>query len=834
MLVPLQQVEAGDESRVGGKALNCARLRRAGFPVPDGLVLLAAANDADVDGIVQHEWFRSWPMDQRFAVRSSGIGEDAAGHSFAGIHETLLNVERSDIASAVRACLASTGSEQARTYRASHGLGDDARAAVLIQPMVDAMISGVAFTVHPVSGAQELVIDAAPGLGDALVSGRIEPDHYRLQKSDGHLIDRTVVDGRTPLSDHTLADLASVLLRIERHYGVPQDVEWAVDAETLWVLQSRPVTPARAGNPAPPTADRDRARAQPIDRLRPDIQWTRANLAEVTPEQTSPQVLGAYEWLLNTTQRRFVSRLLAQEDELGPPFKVFGGRMYFNLIQLCHLGRFTRTPPAAVMRSLGHPEAVRPEDETPPPRPTVGTLLRALPDFVRVVWLSVRLAQLVKWLDDENASSIAELSVDPAKLDDRAVGRLLQAWRVTGPDRMVVVLVYGAMSTLEEPLRKACRAVGEDYDRFVYAQLAAGAPSVTTQQAFDLVEVVAVARQEPAVVAYFGARAEREADYRGFREALGGTRFLKAFDQFLERYGHRGMYESDWSLPRYREDPTPLLFAVRTHLDNPAAESPAHISARLAREADEAWAAFDRKLSSWQRLTVRPRVRALVRRLRQRYVSREYCRSELIKVLYYARQLHLALAGRFVERGWIEQRDDYFFLLGSEIEDVVEGRAEPGTLAAIVAGRRRQRDAEARLRMPLLMRQSDVLRVLAGTFVPVDIEAPAGEDGLTGLCVSRGCIEGEVVVIRDPREFALMRRGAILVAPATDPSWTPLFTLATGVIVEVGGILSHTSTVAREYGLPALANVKHATKRLRTGERVRLDASRGLVTRAES
>lgn len=833
MLIPLQNIEPADESLVGGKALNCARLRRAGFPVPDGLVLTATVSGTDVDGIVDHEWFRAWPIGQRFAVRSSGIGEDAAGHSFAGIHETFLNVERPGISSAVQACLASTRSEQARTYRASHGLVDDARAAVLIQPMIAAVVSGVAFTVHPVSGAQELVIDAAPGLGDALVSGRIEPDHYRLQKADGRLIERTVVEGRAPLSDQTLSDLASVLRRVEQHYGVPQDVEWTVDAETLWVLQSRPVTTVRASLSAPPLADRGRASAQQIDRLRPDIQWTRANLAEVTPEQASPQVLDAYEWLLNTTQRKFVGGLLAPEDALGPPFKVFGGRMYFNLSQLCHIGRFTGTPPAVVMRSLGHSEAIRPEDEMAPRRPGFGTVLRALPHFLRVVWLHLRTPQLVRWLDAENAASTAELSVDPASLDDQAIGRLLEAWRVTGPERMIVVLVHASVSTIEEQLRKACRAVGEDYERLVYAQLAAGTPSVSTQQAFDLVDIAGVGRQETAVVEYFGRSAERDVDYQGYRDALRGSRFLDALDRFLERYGHRGVYESDWSLPRYREDPTPLLFAIQTHLRSPVAQAPAEIAARVARESAEAWASFDSKLSTWQRLTLRPYVRALLRRLKQRYVSREYCRSELIKVMYHARQLHLALATRFVERGWIERRDDYFLLLRGEIADVIESRADPGTLAGIVAVRRTQHAVEQRLRMPLLMRQSDVPRVLAGAFSDGD-EVRAEGDGLTGLCVSRGCVEAEVVVIQDPREFALMRRGAILVAPATDPSWTPLFTLAAGVIVEVGGILSHASTVAREYGLPALANVKHATKRLRTGERVRLDASRGIVTRAES
>lgn len=834
VLITLEAIGPSDHGRVGGKAFNCARLRRAGFSVPDGLVVTADFADDELGGVAAHGWFDAWPPEQRFAVRSSGVGEDAEGQSFAGIHETLLNVERSGIVAAVRACLASTRTEQARVYRVSHGLPQEADAAVLIQPMVDAAVSGVAFTVHPVTGADELVIDAAPGLGDALVSGRIEPDHYRIRKTDSSVLERTVVAGRTPLGDATLRQLAALLLRIEQHFGAPQDVEWAIDGHALWLLQSRPITTAFTPTGVDRSSNRAPDHGASAKGPRSDVIWTRANLREVMPEQSSPQVLDTYEWLLNTTQRKFVGGLLAPEEELGPPFKVFGGRMYFNLSQLCRVGQFAGAPPAAVMRSLGHSEAIQSRDEVVT-RPPLSAILRAIPHLLRVVWLDVRAPRLVRWLDAVNAASMTELSANPEALDDLAIGRLLSAWRATGPDRMVVVLVHGGVMALEERLRRVCRRVGEDYDRFVYAQLAAGTPSVTTQQAFDLVEVADVGRQDPAAVAYFARRSDGEPDFQDYREALKGSRFLDAFDRFLDRYGHRGLYESDWSLPRYREDPTPLLFAIHTHLMNPAAEPYAAIATRHTREAAEAWASFDAKLSTWQRVTVKPRIRALLRRLKQRYVAREHCRSELIKAVYHARQLHLALATRFVARDWIEQSSDYFLLLGSEIEAVLDGTADPKQLATIVAARRRQRALERNLTMPLLMRQSQVSRVLAGAAVSYETvdHLPDADGRLTGLCVSRGIVEADVVVIHDPREFARMRHGAILVAPATDPSWTPLFTLAAGVIVEVGGVLSHASTVAREYGLPALANVKQATRRLRTGDRVILDASRGVVTRCK-
>jgi pyruvate,water dikinase len=161
-----------------------------------------------------------------------------------------------------------------------------------------------------------------------------------------------------------------------------------------------------------------------------------------------------------------------------------------------------------------------------------------------------------------------------------------------------------------------------------------------------------------------------------------------------------------------------------------------------------------------------------------------------------------------------------------EIARVIKGEQPPETLAVIVAARTRERERYRTLRMPLLMRESELPRLLRTSGVS---DEGRSDTELTGQPVSAGCVEAEVVVIRDPGDFGRMKRGAILVAPATDPSWTPLFTLASGVIVEVGGVLSHASTIAREYGLPAIANVKRATRRLQSGERVRLDADRGTV-----
>jgi pyruvate,water dikinase len=198
----------------------------------------------------------------------------------------------------------------------------------------------------------------------------------------------------------------------------------------------------------------------------------------------------------------------------------------------------------------------------------------------------------------------------------------------------------------------------------------------------------------------------------------------------------------------------------------------------------------------------------------------------LTRVVAEVRVWHLALAGRFVARGWLDRPAAYFLLHFDEVARAASDAANGAKLREIATRREKQLADERPLRMPLLMRESE----LATALRRARVTGAAGATAIAGLCVSAGCVEGEVVVIRDPRQFRQMKRGAILVAPATDPSWTPLFTLAAGVVVEVGGMLSHASTVAREFGLPALANVKDATRLLRTGDHVRLDASGGFLT----
>jgi rifampicin phosphotransferase len=811
-VVPLDAVTAQNRARAGGKAFNCARLKQAGFPVPDGVIILSTASDADVAAVADHPWFAAQPADAFFAVRSSGIDEDGEGESFAGIHETFLNVPRSELAGAVLRCRQSAFTLQALEYRRAKGMAvDDIEIGVLIQRMAHPIVAGVAFTINPITGAQdEIVVNASWGLGEALVSGRVDPDEFVVRKSDARVRWSRIGEkgggaAGASLTATELGELTKMAVAIEREYGGPQDIEWCHDGARFSIVQSRPVTAVVPSSDEP--------------------EWTRANLAEVFPDVTSFQALSAFEGMLERAERMHLRSLAAPAETLGPIVKAFHGRLYFNLTQLRRVCAVGKMAPAVMLRSMGHAEAIEPSDEQ---ISTVSGPPAKTRDLLRLGWRHLRIDRVIRKHDADMRTCFERFTAtDPRTLSDRNIASTIDQWIGEAHEYLQPVLLLSGVSFHESKVANACAKVEFPSEHLVYPQLALGERSVSAQQAFDLVELADIARHEPGVVTYLTGAAPTLDEMRA---TLQRTVFLSAFETFLRTYGHRGLYEYDWSLPRYRDDPTPLLSMLQVHLQDGADEATGQDATSSAASAAQAWADFERRLTRWQRWTLVPSVRRSIKKIKQYYLWRERVRFDLVRVLAEVRVWHLVLAQRFVDRGLIATRDDYFMLSFEEVNRAIDGQHTAGELHAMVVQRSREAERRRTMQMPLLMRESTLPALIRLAGVSGD---PGNDDQLTGLPVSGGYVEAEVVVVHDPGDFSRMKRGAILVAPATDPSWTPLFTLASGVIVEVGGVLSHASTIAREYGLPALANVKHATRRLRNGERVRLDAVRGTVERLE-
>lgn len=763
-----------DIPQAGGKAVQCGRLRREGFAVPDGFCVL-------VDGWGRPEALREAeeelarrPSDVLYAVRSSAPGEDGAAHSFAGIHETRLNVAAAAVPDAVRVCWDSVRTPRAMAYRRGRGLSGEATTAVLVQEMIDARAAGVAFTRDPVGRTDDVIIEGAPGSGLAVVDGRVTPDEYVVRRGDLSV----VAEQGAVLTQTEIRGLAENALRIEAFFGAAQDIEWCMDARGLWIVQSRPITSCGG-----------------VDR-----EWTRANLREVLPDMPPPQVTHSVMRAISEAGRVYYGRLMDSERS-GPLLRVVCGRMYFNITALRQVTAMFRMPAAAFLRGMGHPGDIHPEDERVGPMPW-RAFFRSFPDIARITSIQIRIESILRQtLARAQEHLQRHFSGNPQDDVDETIVRKFEENERLIPKTIETVLALAGVTTYEARAREAIERTGFDGNELIQAWMAGGTKSVSGQQAFDLLELAATAGRE-------GGHLE-------------SAHFRRSFDAFLRKYGHRGNYETDWSLPRYADDPSPLIDAIRMHVDSGVVPDPQAMQAAADARRDAVWKRYAETVPQWQR-PIRLRVtRWWLETVKKRYEWRELCRSEMTRAFGEARRWHRELARRFVVRGWIQCDNDYYFLLLAEIVSAVRTH-DGAALKALVVERRADRAEWARIDMPLLLFDSDIPRLTRGLH-------RHGSGDLRGLCVSRGIVEGEAVVMRDPAEFRKMKHGAILVAPATDPSWTPLFTLAAGLIVEVGGTLSHASTVAREYGVPALANVRAATRRLHDGDRIRLDATSGFV-----
>lgn len=863
MIKLFSEIGDGDHRQVGGKALHQARLWQQRFNVPPGVVITAqaftqfiaaqgladdlrrldaepalatrlqsaieqATLPAELFTQLQSKLSEAFPAPPRygFAVRSSALGEDSEGHSFAGIHSTLLGMARAELSRAILACWASAFSARAIDYRRERALTlGTISVAVLIQPLLNPHTAGVAFTLDPVSGNRdEMIINATYGLGEMLVSGAVEPDTYRVKKGSPPLIlDRIpgtkaeqlvwrdgriekaivapAVRVRFALSDAQIVEIGGKLELLEAAFGAPQDVEWAYQDDELFILQSRPITAA----PSKPKID---------------IEWSRVNFREIVPELPSPYCTG----LLKMSEPDFAVYYHSfgfQGEDLRPILKVIYGRPYFNISMFKLVADTTGLPIEVTMRMWGHDQAFKSRADY---SIDYRRLLSNLPIVLRASFNQLRTVPIArKFIKDVDAELEAIESLDADSLDYKNYFAFMEARHP-----YYCAFLYNAMNIGSAILGKLIliiQAIGDALpvpENFINVQMAAGEKNISAQQGLDLLALGEEARKDERARNYFAPDRERFDD---FPTALAGTKLLSLFEDFIARYGHRGMYETDPAQPRYHEQPEYLLYAIRNMVNGRKFTAPAEVVAQHEEQAAREWRTLEQQLRAQSRLAFLrlALIRRQLRELKRLLALRERVRSEGVRVIAAMRIFHLRLAERLVREGYLEARDDYFMLDPQDLVNALS--SDPTALKKIVAQRKARHAFYAKLEMPNLLRESEIADLVSRT-------TPAAVDNSSvfqGLAVSPGVIEGEVVVLRSPAEFPKMQPGRILVAPATDPAWTPLFTNAIGVIVEMGGMLSHGSIVAREYGLPTVVNIPGITKRLRDGDRVRVDGSAGIV-----
>ena len=846
--------------QVGGKGASLARMAGAGLPVPPGFhittyayrrfveenhlgeaIQAAAAqaqgNDpatldrasaqiqsliaqgtipADIAAMIRQS-YAELGADVPVAVRSSATAEDLPGMSFAGQLETYLNVRGADaVIDAVRRCWASLWTGRAIGYRQRYGIRpEDVSIAVVVQQLVPAEVAGVVFTVNPVTGARdELVINAAWGLGESIVSGRVTPDTILINKQTGAIASREIASKdvmsvrldqgtreepvpagkrkRAALQPVQAAELMRLCVKIEQLYGQPMDIEWAMCNGRILIVQARPVT----GLPeSPATVEWKLPRA--------GHQYMRASVAELLPEPLSPLFASLALPLWNQALQAMMESMRIRALQ-GTDFALVTIHEYAYY-------EFKMTARQWAQMLLALPEMVRMHRSA-----LANWAEKTRPDYLHVAG---------EW-------SARDLAATPALTLLAGAREIVKS---AANYYVSIQVVLGAVNAGEASFTIV-------YNRLIKRK--GDPPAMTFLLGFDsepiraeksLYDLAMWARGQGELAQYLARTSGKdiaaacESQSAPIADRVSWREFTRRLAEHLNHHGH-AVYDLDFAKAVPADDPVSLLETLKYFLAGQG-RSPHERQAASAAAREQAAESVLARLGG-----LRLRLFRSVLRYAQRWTPRrEDALADVGLGWPVLRRMFREVGGRMAAAGAIAQRGDVFWLKWEELEGAARAldAGEPaGDFRRAIEERRATWKQAHGLTPPVALPIKDVFRFF-GINVRGWLPARSGQtvtNIIRGTGASPGRVTAAACVIHGPEEFDQMKPGDILVTKITTPAWTPLFALASGIVTDVGGPLSHSSIVAREYGVPAVLGTGVATRRIRSGQHITVDGNGGIVT----
>ncbi|GAA5180373.1 phosphoenolpyruvate synthase [Rugosimonospora acidiphila] len=748
-----------------------------------------------------------------YAVRSSATAEDLPAASFAGQQDTYLNVVGpAAILQHVSRCWASLFTERAVTYRQRNGIDHRAvQMAVVVQEMVFPQAAGILFTADPVTGNRKVAsVEASFGLGEALVSGLVNPDVFQVR--DGGVVAKAIgakqravhaspgggtreqaIDPKLreqpALTDPQVVRLVRLGRRIEAHFGCPQDIEWCLGDDGFQIVQSRPITTLF---PIPETGDRE------------NHVYLSVGHQQMMTDPMKP--LGLSFWQMTTPA----------------PMAEAGGRLFVDVTQrlaspasraglLELMGKSDPLTGDAVRTILERDGFIRPLPDEGPPRPLIGSGSAPIEtDPAIVTELIGRSEASIAASQRDIRTKSGEALFEFIRTDIQELRRILFDPR----SHQVFMSAMEATWWLNERLEAW---LGEKNAADTLTQSVPH--NITSEMGLALLDVADVIRPHPDVVAFL-----RHVEDDGFLDELpklaGGREARAAIEAWLDKYGMRCVGEIDITRPRWSERPSTLVPVILGNIEN---FEPGAGERRFEQGRQEAWKKEQELL---ERLRALPdgnsradETKRMIDRVRTFIGYREYPKYGMVSRYFVYKQALLEEAERLVRAHVLHENEDIFYLTFQELHDTVRTNRVDDQLI----GQRKDAFRSYQALTPPRVLTSDG-EAIVGAYRRDDV--PAG--ALTGLPVSAGTVEGRARVILDMAQ-ADLKPGDILVTAYTDPSWTPLFVAIAGLVTEVGGVMTHGAVIAREYGLPAVVGVVDATRLISDGQRIRVHGTDGYI-----
>ncbi len=850
------EIDDTDLPRVGGKGLNLGKLTRSGFRVPNGFCVTTDAYRLSVQGLSEQNErnvkniellpklitaihaARGKLQTTTFAVRSSATAEDLAEASFAGQQDTFLHVTPDELLNTLKACWASLWSERAIAYRQTQKISDKGLAmAVIIQEMCEADVSGVLFTVAPFN-ANASIIESNWGLGESVVSGAITPDSFQVSRETGEILERNVATkcemvtavgvSEVPstqqdvpsLTDAQLKELAQLGMQVETHYGQPMDIEWALANGQFVLLQSRyittspkstmPLEQAHSGSEIDNEVVEE-IRQEEIQILKACVEghetvWCHHNIAEVLP---APLPI---TW-------EIMKKFMSGAGGLGKAYRDLGfypservnnegildlicGRIYVNLNREAEL-HFDGFPFAHDFNALKQnpQEAMYAQAQTDITRSNASFWLKLPLHIIRMIRAEMRLrkyrSNFALLLTEEVFPAFqeeveAERDIPYSDLTDVELVEKFEEWRVKtlddfAPKALIATLLAGfSLQRLEAALQKC----------FSETETKIRVNRLISEVSGNLKVETIVPQAHPRLASKL------------WKVATGDM----TLTDFLKDYGHRAVDEFELAQPRWREDTTYIEQMIASFQQENAGVSPS--------EGDNAQQIEQRESGE----------KELATRLGNKTGLRKQIESELDFARIYmpfreTAKFYLMLGYEQIRRSLLELDRRYqlesgiFYLVPDELRQLINGEA----LSDIITTRKMRRELVLQIEVPDVIFSDSLDQI--GTSMSIDSVGT-----YTGVGVSAGVATGKARVLLTPSDVCPSDRDYILVCPSTDPAWTPLFFHAAGLVMERGGILSHGAVVAREYGVPAVANIPNATRRIADGQMLRIDGNQGTIS----